>query len=474
MDKKIGNLKELNDYAIVFYLKSGNYLCIFSDTEEVKEIDAKEFYAISRKFDMLKYSGHTQSEMKTYLRNFKQCVDELLNNDIFVINWTKSYNNFIAISNVFKNLTYKEHRVRGKQYKNFFSSGHHEQITRTEYLFMQRTYNGGLIYVEPSKCQSYGYDYSAFYLNICCFSEFQIPTKEGKRKTFYDISELPKIDEIQYGIYKIRITSKHKDACKIFSFSKNEYYTHYSLKFALQKKEQFNFEFEMIDGCIEALIYDNDCLIYAKDQFRQYGKVVLELKKQFPKNQLVKMLVSSFAGHLQHKNVKRLTYDEINAQKIKLGEDYDVVGTKFRMLPNGEEEERYILADIKKPYTFNIRLLPYLTAYGRNKIARLALKDIDNVIRIHTDNVCFKTEQIFETNAIGADNFYVKTVRGPKGLGKHNMLNPETLKPEAKTTGFIKFNKKDYINYTEIYNKSIDMFNKSMESINRIKQIMKS
>ena len=87
-------------------------------------------------------------------------------------------------------------------------------------------------------------------------------------------------------------------------------------------------------------------------------------------------------------------------------------------------------------------MLPYLTAYGRNKIARLVLKDIDNVFRIYTDNVCFKTEQIFETNAIGADNFFVKTVRGPKGLGKHNMLNPETLKPEKKTTGLIRFKKK--------------------------------
>ena len=33
-----------------------------------------------------------------------------------------------------------------------------------------------------------------------------------------------------------------------------------------------------------------------------------------------------------------------------------------------------------------------MLSYARNKIAEVALKDIDNVIRIHTDNVTFKKD----------------------------------------------------------------------------------
>ena len=34
-----------------------------------------------------------------------------------------------------------------------------------------------------------------------------------------------------------------------------------------------------------------------------------------------------------------------------------------------------------------------MLSYSRNKIAKIALRDIDNVIRIQTDNVVFKKEQ---------------------------------------------------------------------------------
>ena len=56
---------------------------------------------------------------------------------------------------------------------------------------------------------------------------------------------------------------------------------------------------------------------------------------------------------------------------------------------------------------------PFLTSYGRNKTARVALRMIDNVIRIHTDGVRFNQEY---------------------------KIKSECLLPEDKTTGHIRFN----------------------------------
>ena len=59
-----------------------------------------------------------------------------------------------------------------------------------------------------------------------------------------------------------------------------------------------------------------------------------------------------------------------------------------------------------------MRIKPYLTAYSRIITAKVALLDLENVVRIQTDNVCFKKEQTF---------------------------NIENLVSEDKTTGLIEF-----------------------------------
>jgi hypothetical protein len=72
----------------------------------------------------------------------------------------------------------------------------------------------------------------------------------------------------------------------------------------------------------------------------------------------------------------------------------------------------YKLIDAKKPYFWNIRLKPFVTSFGRMKTAKVALLNIEKVIRIHTDGLAFSEEQNFE-------------IAG--------------LIPEDKTTGLIEF-----------------------------------
>jgi hypothetical protein len=56
---------------------------------------------------------------------------------------------------------------------------------------------------------------------------------------------------------------------------------------------------------------------------------------------------------------------------------------------------------------------PFLTSYARNRIAKVAMIDIDNVVFIHTDASVFKTPQVM-------------------GCIKH-------IYPEEKTTGNLRF-----------------------------------
>ena len=50
------------------------------------------------------------------------------------------------------------------------------------------------------------------------------------------------------------------------------------------------------------------------------------------------------------------------------------------------------MIDMKDPYKYNIRLKGFLNAYTRTNTAKIAMLDIENVLRIHTDSISFKVE----------------------------------------------------------------------------------
>jgi hypothetical protein len=127
-------------------------------------------------------------------------------------------------------------------------------------------------------------------------------------------------------------------------------------------------------------------------------------KKRFPKNRLVKHLMSSAWSTMNRKNVVTETLDQINerikkGEKIGFGDDNDWIIIDEKKYPDEEGETKkviYTLLDAKTPIKFNIRLKSYITAHGRNLIGEIAREDIDGVIRTHTDCVVFKSEMEFD------------------------------------------------------------------------------
>lgn len=283
----------------------------------------------------------------------------------------------------------------------------YDEIDIIENKWFKWCYNGGLQYCKPGTYQCHGYDFSNYYASILGDSDFQIPTKRGKEIM---------IDELQFspGFYRVKITSDNPDAKKVFNFSKHHVYYSQSLKFAYNElKERFNMKFELIiDGEPNAYVYEWKNFVKSKSIFKYWYADIISLKKQLPKNILVKMLSSSAWGQLSKRYKKVVDQCDLT-DEMGFTDEF-----KFKIIDvvmHEDDSLNYKIIDVNKPYKYNIRLKPFITSFGRIQTARVALENLDNVIRIHTDGIVFD-----------------KPITTGRRL-------PNFI-PEKKTTGHIKFN----------------------------------
>jgi hypothetical protein len=287
----------------------------------------------------------------------------------------------------------------------------YEKIDAVEAKWFEKCHNGGIQYCQVGEHDSYGYDFNMYYPRLLGdknFTYFQFPTKKGTEQI------ITNLDNIQYGLYRVKIQCDDANISKVFKFSKDDVYTHYSLKFAfeLRKKHNFNIDIELIqDDEPNAYIYNEADLIDSVSIFQRWFNCVYYLKKKYPKNILVKMISSSIWGHLSESTTIYVNKEDIHKYDVDLSTDADYQIIDIIMKQDGSTT--YELLDTKNPYKHPMRLKPFITSYGRNKTARVALRMIDNVIRIHTDGICFN---------------------------KPYTLKSEHFHPDDKHTGRLKFN----------------------------------
>ena len=140
--------------------------------------------------------------------------EELKDNNILTIDFFKYFTHYIAVLMTFKRL------CKGK-YED------HEPIDATESKWIEATHNGGLTYCNSGIHNSYGYDFSAFYPSLMGQYKFIIPHKKGTEQF---LTEIPQI--LSLGFYRVKITSSHKHATKLFAFSPDDVYNNISLSHA--------------------------------------------------------------------------------------------------------------------------------------------------------------------------------------------------------------------------------------------------
>ena len=56
---------------------------------------------------------------------------------------------------------------------------------------------------------------------------------------------------------------------------------------------------------------------------------------------------------------------------------------------NNDTNDYYTLIQRSNRYEYNLRLKPFITSFGRIQTAKIALENLDNVVRIHTDGIVF-------------------------------------------------------------------------------------
>lgn len=374
----------------VYYKTIDNMFRVCYDDQSIQTLShipttMSSFYLSGKSYEA------NDEDLKRYCIDIKVASDELSTASSIKFNYIEPL--------VMKNgkTYYRTHQTNIETVFKMKSKGlydSHEPIDIIEDTWFNRCNNGGLQFCEPGVYETcHGYDFSNFYASILGDSDLQIPTKQGKQ-VFFD--KLP--DKLVPGFYHIKITSNDPRMCKVFTFSSNNVYHYLSLKFALELKEihQFQIDFELkTDVQYNAYIYDFKDQVRTKTIFKNWYKhVILALKKEFPKNMLTKMLSSSLWGHLSRRNIICVNEENIDDYDAGLNPscEYSIVD----YVTKADGSSYYTLIKNSNPCHFNIRLKPFITAFGRNMTAKVALIDLNNVIRIHTDGLCFKTPQTFE------------------------------------------------------------------------------
>jgi hypothetical protein len=181
----------------------------------------------------------------------------------------------------------------------------------------------------------------------------------------------------------------------------------YDIKIVLNMDDEYN-----------AYIYNDEDLITGYKLFRKWYEAIRTIKNELPDNKIVKLLSSSFWGHLTSHSYITKTEQEINELDLKIGYneekcDYLICSKSYNL----DGSCFYKLLNLNKPLIYPLRIKSFLTSYCRNRIAKIARMSLDDVLRIHTDGICFSKPFDETIKKLKMDNF---------------------LK-EKKTTGEIKF-----------------------------------
>ena len=352
------------------------------------------------RFHMFKGYEPNDDGLSDFTADFKTWSKELKKNEVYNINYTYYFGHLTAVETIFKR----------------FAKGTFEGIQRVNEIesnYMEKCHNGALTYCEEYEGECYGYDFNSYYPRILSSRIFEIPTCVGEECYTNVHKILTSNAKLIYGMYYVKITSTNPDAKKVFSFSKNDVYTHYSIQFAYEHRKRFNFKFAFYqeeDG-FNSYVYDEEDLIRGDEVFGKWMNKLTELRATLPKNKILKHLLTSLWGHLIRSKSLNRTYKEIIDQDLDVGHDNEAHYQIHKHVIN-DKSDYYILHNNRERYRWGLaRLKPFLVSYARNRIAKVAMKDIDRVIRIHTDNVTFCEEQ--------------------------DMTSVRHIYPEHKTTGYL-------------------------------------
>ena len=175
-----------------------------------------------------------------------------------------------------------------------------------------------------------------------------LPTRQG-RKTF--LQELD-YSNLQYGIYRVNITSSNQNIKKVFAFSKKGYYTHYTLQFIYNHKDLFQASFELKKDCeYNTLVYED--LMPCSTIFKNWYEKLSTVKKQCKGNILAKHLFSSLWGTICKFDVQYVSDEELENMDCSFDDiESEYLLLDFQIFTSGNSRNQIIKT--AKPYKYNL------------------------------------------------------------------------------------------------------------------------
>jgi hypothetical protein len=373
----------MSEYIFYYELSDGTVKAFNYTTNKFYNMSMSNLYKQKTHYHMFMDYDQSRQGLKLFAKEFFEWVKDLKSNKIFRFNYLKYKSHEMASTEMFKKLCH------GK-FENM------EDIDSIEFEFIEACNNAGLRYCKEGKFQSYGYDYKSQYPSILASEGFEIPKCKGILSTIKQLD----FKKLEVGYYKVIISSSDERFNKVFAYSKKHVYTHISLFYAYQcmTKENYNVKIELIEE-------NDNCYLYGKNKkdnivkgsivFGKWYKHLFELKEYFPKNKLVKFMTSAIWGRLAQFHRLFKTDEEIINENLDVSLEYDINHDYYirNITQNRKGDDVYELINCKKPYYYNLaRIKPFLLAKSRDMIGKVAIKYIDDVVRICVDNVTFNQQ----------------------------------------------------------------------------------
>jgi hypothetical protein len=349
--------------------------------------------AMTKSIKYLEYDDNSSAVLWNYLR--------------FETNSLKKYDIILKKPKEYYYINNEKKMRPDAEYKKELENYEKNIICGIEFEYFEKTPNGGLITIDKDiidkLIECFGYDFSSWYPHLLGSTDYdlKLPIRKGKLSKINDFKK-----QLKYGIYDCKITCFDKNFQKIFMFSKNNTYSHYSVNFCLKYKKRFNINIEILnlDKETNCYIYDEKDVIKSSEIFGTWFNNLFAIKQEFPKNKLIKHLLSSVWGLLSQYNRKVISsyqeYHDLDTSHMESNKN-----TEYKTLKTHEyfDEEtydmkmRFEVVNVSHPYKYNMRLKPFLTSYSRKMFAEFVINncDLNDIIRVHTDSVVLRKEYDF-------------------------------------------------------------------------------
>jgi hypothetical protein len=199
-------------------------------------------------------------------------------------------------------------------------------------------------------------------------AQHKFPIGAGKLKNFTK-AEFNALTYYSFGMYHVKVLDSDY---RVFVHNCENYYTHTDLNFAQQQ----GYKIKLVeDDEPNALLFAPKALMTGRELFGPFVKFLFKLKKQGHKE--IKSYLNALWGALTQTNVMSISNGVVHDNKEIL-----------TITPTNDGGLIFGTAVKDNYYETNFaRIKPFLLSYGRTMIAKIILKNLDTVVRCHTDGI---------------------------------------------------------------------------------------